>query len=107
MSARNHNSRLHLVKSEPEMRDRIFHTGDIVPDSGIYLVVHPEHRLPHEVTLLRDQQFPTCAKCNTAVVFRLVQAAPYLQDGEFRVALHRIPVLPDEEASSDASKLAG
>ena len=107
MRARDHNSRLHLVKSEPEMRERIFHTGDIVPDSGIYLVVHPEHRLPHEVTLLRDQQFPTCAKCNTAVVFRLVQAAPYLEDGEFRVALHRIPVLPDEEASSDASKLAG
>src|SRR5438067_12833949 len=104
MSARNHNSRLHLVKSEPEMRDRIFHTGDTVPDSGTYLVVHPEHRLPHEVTLLRDQQFPTCAKCANAVVFQLVQAAPHSHDGEFRVALHRIREPPEKETTSGNSE---
>jgi hypothetical protein len=106
MTARDNKSRLHLVKSDPEMTGRIFHTGDMVPESGIYLVLHPEHRLPHEVTLLRDQQFPTCAKCANAVVFQLVQAAPHLHDGEFRVALHRIPELPEEEASTGASELA-
>jgi hypothetical protein len=88
------------------MAGRIFHTGDIVPDSGIYLVTHPEHRLPHEVTLLRDQKFPTCAKCDTAVVFELVQAAPHLEDAEFRVALHRIPEMPEEEPASDSSEIA-
>jgi hypothetical protein len=33
-------------------------TGVAVPESGIYRVSHSQHRLPHEVTLLKDQQFP-------------------------------------------------
>jgi hypothetical protein len=39
-------------------------------------------------------------------VFQLVQAAPRLEDAEFRVALHRIPEMPEEEPASDSSKLA-
>jgi hypothetical protein len=89
------------------MQARVFHSGNVVPDSGIYLVTHPDHRLPHEVTLLRDQKFPTCAKCDNAVSFELVQAAPHLQDGEFRVALHRIPEMPAEESGSNDKELAG
>ena len=107
MSSRPAKPKLHLVKSEPRMTARVFRTGDSVPDSGIYLVTHPDHRLPHEVTLLRDQKFPTCAKCDTAVRFQLVQAAPHLQDQEFRVALHRIPEMPEEQASADDAELAG
>jgi len=35
-----------------------YKTGQVVPHSGIYQVSHNEHRLPHEVTLLRANSFP-------------------------------------------------
>ena len=55
---------IHLVKpksNDPEillqeaMADT-YKTGDMVPHSGIYNVSHNEHRLPHEVTLIRESQ---------------------------------------------------
>ena len=49
---------------------------EMVPQSGIYRVRHRSHRVPHEVTLLRDQYFPRCANCDTAVIFELGRAVP-------------------------------
>ncbi|MGC2744271.1 MAG: hypothetical protein WA672_13850 [Candidatus Angelobacter sp.] len=68
-------SRLFLVKSAAEkMADRPkFRTDGIVPQSGIYKVRHRKHRLPHEVSLFRDQRFPRCAQCQNAVVFELLR----------------------------------
>lgn len=50
-----------------------YHTGDLVPDSGIYRVVHSLHRLPHSVTICKGERFPRCAKCADRVVFELIR----------------------------------
>jgi len=69
-----------------------FRTGEPIPESGIYRVVHQAHRLPHEVTLLRDQTFPRCTKCQDAVQFELVRAATeILNEHDFRVFLYELP----------------
>lgn len=75
---------------------RTFETGDSIPESGIYSVVHCEHRLPHEVTLLRHEFFPRCAKCGTRVRFKLLQAVPEANTpAALRVKLYELPVLDD------------
>ena len=73
-------------------------TGQQIPESGVYKVIHQQHRLPHEVTLLKDETFPRCAKCGDRVVFELVHAAPYRRDGiAFQVQVYALPDLDDEE----------
>jgi len=72
-----------------------FHCGDRITQSGIYLVLHSNHRLPHEVTLLCDQLFPRCAKCEDSVYFELVRTVPESTMAPFKVALYALPV--DEE----------
>jgi hypothetical protein len=72
-----------------------FQTGALAPETGIYRVVHVSHRLPHEVVILKGERFPRCAKCNHAVLFDLVHAAPDLyQHIPYRV--YELPVLDDE-----------
>jgi len=75
-----------------------FRCGERILVSGIYRVVHHKHRLPHEVTLLRDQLFPRCIKCEEAVFFKLVRCAPDITLAPFKVALYALP-LADEEDS--------
>lgn len=74
----------------------VYRTGEKVPESGIYKVHHKSHRLPHEVTLLRDQIFPRCCKCADAVIFHVVQLAT---DGERRgkIILYELPCLEPED----------
>lgn len=78
-----------------------FRTNEVVPRSGIYRVRHKKHRLPHEVTLLRDQQFPKCAKCQNAVTFELLRAMKGEPDvsTEFstRIYLYELPVFEDDQ----------
>src|SRR5947209_17079189 len=50
-------------------------TGCSVPDSGIYRVIHSQHQLPKEVTLIGNQPFPRCSKCVEPVYFQLVRSA--------------------------------
>jgi hypothetical protein len=72
-------------------------TGQQIPDSGIYRVTHQQHRLPHEVTLLKGETFPRCAKCGDMVEFELVQSVPYHRDRtSFCVRLYALPDLDDE-----------
>ncbi len=72
-----------------------FQTGALAPETGIYRVVHVSHRLPHEVVVLKGERFPRCAKCDDAVLFDLVHAAPDLyQHTPHRV--YELPVLDDE-----------
>ena len=73
------------------MNRRTFKTGDVVPQSGIYSVVHDEHRLPHEVTLLRADSFPPCSKCGVLVTFKLVRGVTV---ESFKVVLNSLPELP-------------
>jgi len=75
----------------------IYETGTIVPETGIYRVVHTTHRLPHEVVILRGQRFPKCQRCAENVLFELLHAAPDL----FRhttFIVYELPVI--EEADS-------
>jgi hypothetical protein len=86
-----------------------FGTDEIVPQSGIYRVRHSSHRVPHEVTLLRDQYFPRCANCATAVMFELVRAVP--DESEIailspRICLYELPVIEDDEPIEDETPAA-
>ena len=71
--------------------------GDKILESGIYRVYHRNHRLPHEVTLLRDQLFPKCVKCEDSVYFELVRSAPDITLAPFKVALYALPANDEEE----------
>jgi hypothetical protein len=71
-------------------------SGQKVPASGIYQVRHEKHRLPHEVTLLRNQQFPPCAQCGTAVQFKVVRVVDALDERREKIILHVLPVMDDD-----------
>jgi len=74
-------------------------TGSSVPDSGVYAVSHPQHTLPREVTLLRDQTFPRCSCCKEPVFYKLLRFAPAATSahpGVFAVALYELPELNRE-----------
>jgi hypothetical protein len=90
-----------LVHSNPAMtsRERSFATGDVVPETGIYRVVHTSHRLPHEVVILKDDHFPRCAKCKDAVLFSLLHAAPDLFLG-WRYHIYELPVIEEDATAS-------
>ena len=69
-----------------------YKTGHRIPESGIYKVTHLQHRLPHEVTLIKGETFPRCAKCGDLVSFELVHSAP--DQGALSTSIH-IYALPD------------
>jgi hypothetical protein len=95
---------IHIVKpkrNDPEtlVRESMsekFKTGEIVPHSGIYHVTHAEHRLPHEVTLLRANNFPPCAQCGNKVTFKLLRGVAV---NRFAVTLNAIPEMLEETQS--------
>ena len=91
--------KLRLVKSQHNMpKDKKqFRCGEKILESGIYRVYHGNHRLPHEVTLLRDQLFPKCVKCENSVYFELVRSAPDITLAPFKVALYALPATDEEE----------
>ncbi len=97
--------KLRLVTSRHGMRQagKQFLCGDKIPESGIYRVVHSNHRLPHEVTLLCDQLFPKCIRCEDSVYFELVRSAPDITLAPFKVALYALPVSDEEEDFTVAS----
>ncbi|MFL6387241.1 MAG: hypothetical protein ACJ71U_07110 [Terriglobales bacterium] len=47
--------------------------GAICGHSGIYQVIHREHRMAHKVLVRAGDQFPPCNQCGDAVRFRLVK----------------------------------
>lgn len=79
---------------EPLMTPIKLQTGLLVPESGIYRVIHVGHRLPHAVTICKGETFPRCAKCADLVVFELIQKVecPYSYE-----PLHIFELHPDEE----------
>ena len=75
-------------------------TGAEISQSGIYRVVHETHRLPHEVTLLRDERFPKCSQCHDAVVFEFVRPVAISEEALLsrpQIHLYELPVLDDEQ----------
>ena len=69
-------------------------TGALVPETGVYEVLHSAHRLPDVVTLLAGQKFPRCQACTEPVKFRLQHRLPSADKSlHFRVNLYQLPVL--------------
>jgi hypothetical protein len=65
----------------------VFKSGDTVPVSGIYYVIHDkldgdEHAHSHPVIAKRGSQFPECARCHDFVQFRLHQLEEHIEDNE-------------------------
>jgi hypothetical protein len=76
-----------------------FKTGAVIPDSGIYRVIHAAHRLPHEVTLLKGEAFPKCQKCADAVIFQLIRVVKHteaVRNLSWHVVLYELPVLGED-----------
>ena len=53
--------------------------GERVSQSGIYKVIHQDHRQPHEATLRKGEVFPACRICRTGVTFEFLRTL-----GEFQ-----------------------
>ena len=84
------------------MADLYYKSADPIPGSGIYRVIHSQHRRPHEVTLIGGQTFPPCAQCHEDVRFELVRELPELErERRGHVSLYSLPVLDDEDKSSN------
>ena len=80
-------------------KEHALRTGCSVPDSGIYRVLHSQHRLPREVTLIKDQTFPRCSKCSEPVYFALERSAPEVGSSPtgFNVMLYELPEVAEQE----------
>ncbi len=65
--------------------NKTFLSGQPVPESGIYEVIHHrEHRLAHDVLMHGGDIFPPCDQCGQEVRFRLIRSAPYIfEDQDF------------------------
>jgi hypothetical protein len=79
---------------------QLYKSSDPIPVSGVYRVIHAQHRLPHEVTLIAGQTFPPCAQCHAEVRFEMVRELPSLsRERRGNVSLYSLPVLDDDEDS--------
>lgn len=86
------------------MSEQKFNTGQTVPHSGIYRVIHAGHRLPHEVTLLAGQIFPRCSKCKDAVQFQVIRKAGTADtDPNFKIVVYELPVLDEDDQKKAAA----
>jgi hypothetical protein len=65
--------------------EQIYKSGDEVPESGVYTVMHDQHRPNHIATIFKGERFPSCAQCGALVRFALVRpATPISEDSDFR-----------------------
>ena len=60
---------------------RTFASGEEIPESGIYQMVH-ESGEPDTVVFLRGGVFPVCDDCGSQVRYSVVRTAPYIFDDE-------------------------
>ena len=66
------------MSSPVERESRAYKPGQMVPVSGIYSVVHREHRADHEVLAIRGEEFPACRLCKLDVRFSVAQVIPHV-----------------------------
>jgi hypothetical protein len=97
----NHKSRPYPANPGLDRRSwpRTFETGAIVPVTGIYLVVHSAHRLPHEVVAVKGHRFPKCQKCGNSVWFELLHRAADLFQHLTNV-VYELPVIEEDEEAA-------
>ena len=59
---------------------KAYHSGDIVPTSGLYKSQHPFAHPPQgdspalELSLNADERFPACGTCGKGVSYQLIAA---------------------------------
>lgn len=58
----------------PESR---YKPGQVVPETGVYRVLHSRHRSPHESTLKEGERFPACKVCGYDVRFEHVLSSDF------------------------------
>ena len=80
-----------------------YKSGDAVPASGIYEVTHAKHRLMHHVTIVKDEAFPKCRKCGTAVTFSLSQPAASQSSGFESAGRLSDPLIPFDQDDPEAA----
>ena len=77
---------------------QLYKSSEPIPVSGVYRVIHAQHRLPHEVTLIAGQTFPPCGQCHEEVRFEIVREIPSLsRERRGNVSLYSLPVLDEDE----------
>ncbi len=65
--------------------EQIYKPGEAVPESGVYTVIHDQHRSNHVATIFKGGFFPSCAQCGSLVRFALVRpATPISEDSDFQ-----------------------
>ena len=55
--------------------EQLIQPGEEVPESGVYTVVHKDHRQRHSATISKGDRFPQCARCGNGVRFMLARPA--------------------------------
>src|SRR5690349_19295000 len=82
-----------------------FSTGDTVPETGIYYVYHPAHRLIRTVRLHRGHSFPRCSQCSDQVEFDLMLP---LRAHQYKpVQIFELPLLDEGQDQSPVSEKNG
>ena len=69
--------------------EKIYRPGQKAPRTGLYRVVHYQHRLPHDVVIKQGEVFPSCNRCGQRVTFSISSTADVLsadQDFAFEAA---------------------
>ena len=74
-----------------------------MPTTGIYKVIHAEHRLLHEVILSGGDIFPRCAKCSDVVIFELLREVRAKFEYQ-PIQVYELPEI-DEEEKADSDHL--
>ena len=91
------NSKIEMDNKEP----RLYKTGEIVPQTGIYRVIHGAHRLPHEAVVIEGFKFPRCQKCSGFVRFELIHSDPAVYR-HARYYVFELPVIDEDDSSISA-----
>jgi len=50
--------------------------GEFCRTSGVYKVVHYQHRMPHHVAINEAQSFPVCRRCQSKVRYFQTDTKP-------------------------------
>lgn len=90
-----------MSKKVVSITDGTWKTGAFVPRTGMYAVVHSEHHLPSEVTLVQGESFPRCQACEIPVLFTLRRRLEKgLSLAYSRIRLYQLPVLDQRGRAS-------
>jgi hypothetical protein len=57
---------------------RAYLPGEMAPVTGVYRVVHQEHRPDHDAVIIRGENLPACRRCKGAVQFIVQSQASHI-----------------------------